>query len=146
MTNIILYPQIIKTTTGRSAKYHTQQLTNPQALCNNSTTLAYWGVKTPLFVGNYLRNYPDSLTSRAGSYYTPEVFQATSFTSDKISDNAIIKKITVEYKYEQISYSSPTAYGRFSKPTISLIHNNNIINTIQGAIPDKNRYNNNLKI
>ena len=79
MTSIILYPKTIKTTTGRSTRYHTQQLTNPQALCNDSPSLAYWGVKTPLFVGNYLRNYPDSLTSKAGSYNTPEVFFATFF-------------------------------------------------------------------
>lgn len=143
MTSIILYPKTIKTTTGRSTRYHTQQLTNPQALCNDSPSLAYWGVKTPLFVGNYLRNYPDSLTSKAGSYNTPEVFFATFFDTQQASSKSIVKKITVEYKYEQISYSSPTAYGKFTTPKISLIKDNKTLNTITGALPEKNRYNNN---
>ena len=142
---VYLYPKTIQTSTGRSAKYGTQQLSNPQALCSDNTLLAYWGVKNPTWKGNYMRNWPDSLTSYSGSYNKPEIFYATGFSLDTVSPKAKLTSLTVEYKWEEISYSCGSAdcYGKFQKPTISIMHNENTLSTIQGAIPDRYRYNNN---
>ena len=61
---VYIYPKVISGTYHRSATYATQQLSNPQALCSGDQNLAYWGVKNPTWVGDYMRNWPDSLTSR----------------------------------------------------------------------------------
>lgn len=140
---VYLYPKTIQTSTGRSAKHGTQQLSNPQALCSNSTNLAYWGVKNPTWKGNYMRNWPDSLTSYSGSYNKPEVIYGTGFEIDTVPQEAKLLGLTVEYKWEQISYSSTTAFGKFQKPSISIMHGDTVLGTIQGAAPEANRYNNN---
>ena len=142
---VFIYPKTIQTSTGRSSKYGTQQLSNPQALCSDDTNLAYWGVKNPTWMGNYMRNWPDSLTSYSGSYNKPEAIYATGFTLDTVSQNAKLKGITVEYKWEEISYScgSSDCYGSFQKPNISVLYNDTVLTTIQGAAPDRYRYNNN---
>lgn len=140
---VYVYPTTINTTTGRSTKSGTQQLSNKAALESNSTTLAYWGVKNPLWVGNYLRNYPDSVTTPSGSYSKPEIFYATGWEIKDIPDNAIVKKVIVEYKWEQIAYSSLTSFGKFDKPTISIIHKEKTLTSFKGAKPEAIRYDNN---
>ena len=128
-----IYPKTIQTTTGRSAKYATQAITNPKNLCSDNTKLAYWGVKTPLFVGIYIRNYPDSITTISGSYYDPETIYATDWNVGNIPNNAIVKKIKIQYKWEQISYSCSSAdcYGRFDRPTISIISHGKTLSSFQ---------------
>lgn len=142
---VYLYPKTIQTSTGRSSKHGTQQLSNPQALCSNDTRLAYWGVKSPTWMGNYMRNWPDSLTSYSGSYNKPEVFYATGFEFNNVSSKAKLTGLTVEYKWEQISYSCGTAdcFGQFQKPSISVMLGDETLATLQGAEPESNRYNNN---
>ena len=140
---VYIYPSTITTTTGRSTKYGTQQISNKAALCSNSTTLAYWGTKKPLFVGNYMRNYPDSVTTPSGSYFKPETIYATGWEIKDIPNDAIVQTIVVEYKWEQIAYSSLTSFGKFDKPTISIIHKNKTLTSIKGAKPEAIRYNNN---
>ena len=51
----------------------------------------------------------------------------------------------MEYKWEQVSYSCGTmdCFGRFGKPTISLIYKGKAKTTIQGHAPEAIRYNNN---
>lgn len=140
-----IYPKTIQTTTGRSAKYATQAITNPKNLCSDNTKLAYWGVKTPLFVGIYIRNYPDSITTISGSYYDPETIYATDWNVGNIPNNAIVKKIKIQYKWEQISYSCSSAdcYGRFDRPTISIISHGKTLSSFSGAKPEAIRYHNN---
>ena len=140
-----IYPKTIQTTTGHSIKHATQKITNPSNLCSDSKALAYWGVKTPTYVGNYLRNYYDSVTTISGSYYKPETIYATSWNVGDIPNNAVINSMTVQYKWEQVSYSCGTSdcYGRFDKPTISLISDGKTIASFKGAKPDAIRYNNN---
>ena len=141
-----IYPKKIQTTTGHSIKHATQKITNPNNLCSDSKALAYWGVKTPAYVGNYLRNYYDSITTISGSYYKPETIYATLWDIDNLPNDAIINNMTIQYKWEQVSYSCGTmdCYGRFEKPTISLITNDGkTIASFKGAKPDAIRYNNN---
>lgn len=140
---VYIYPTTIITSTGRSTKYGTQELSNKAALCSNSTTLAYWGVKKPTYKGHPLRNYPDSVTTPSGSFYKPEYIYATGWTLKDVANNAIVKKIVIEYKWEQIAYSSLTSFGKFDKPTISIIHNGKTLTSIKGAKPEAIRYNNN---
>ena len=139
-----IYPTNIQTTTGHSIQYATQKITNPSNLCSSDTNLAYWGVKNPTYVGDYMRNYYDSITTISGSYYKPETIYATNWDIDDINENAIVKKITIEYKWEQISYSCGTmdCYGRFDKPKITLISNGKNLISFYGAKPDAIRYNN----
>lgn len=136
------YPSTITTTTGRSTKDNTQKLSNKNALCSNNTELAYWGVRKPTWVGNYLRNYPDSLTSRSGSYYKPEVFYASGFTVPNAPAEAIVQTVKVQYAWEQVSYSSKTAFGSFKAPEIKLILNKKTLAKVSGKAPDAIRYNN----
>ena len=140
-----IYPKTIETTTGHSIKHATQNITNPHNLCSDSTKLAYWGVKNPTYKGNYMRNWPDSITTISGSYYKPETIYATDWDVGNISDKAIVKKITIQYKWEQVSYSCGTAdcFGRFDKPTISIISHNKTLASFSGAKPEAIRYNNN---
>lgn len=140
-----IYPKTIETTTGHSIKHATQNITNPHNLCSDSTKLAYWGVKTPTYKGNYMRNWPDSITTISGSYYDPETIYATDWDVGGIANNAIVKKITIQYKWEQVSYSCGTAdcYGRFDKPTLSIISENKTLASFSGAKPEAIRYNNN---
>ena len=140
-----IYPKTIQTTTGHSIKHATQKITNPNNLCSDSKELAYWGVKTPTYVGNYMRNYYDSVTTISGSYYKPETIYATSWDVGDIPNNTIINSMTIQYKWEQVSYSCKTSYfyGRFDKPTISLISDGKTIASFKGAKPDAIRYNNN---
>ena len=142
---VYVYPTKIQGTTGRSTKYNTQYISNPNALCSGSTSLAYWGVKDPTYVGNYLRNWYDSVTSISGSYCDPETIYASGFKIPDAPDEAIIKSIHVEYKWEQVSYSCGTmdCFGRFGKPTISLMYKGKAKTTIQGHAPEAIRYNNN---
>jgi len=142
---VVIYPKQIQTTTGHSIQYATQKLTNPNNLCSNSTSLAYWGVKNPTYYGVYLRNYPDSVTTASGSYHTPETFYATNWDTSGISDNAIVTNITIEYKWEQISYYCGTSdcYGKFDKPTITVTAKGKNLTTFKGAKPDAIRYGNN---
>ena len=135
------YPSTITTTTGRSTQYNTQKLSNKNALCSNSTELAYWGVQKPTWVGNYLRNYPDSLTSISGSYYKPESFYASGFNVDA-PDEAIVQSIKIQYAWEQVSYSSKTAFGSFEAPKIDVMLNAKVLQKITGKKPDAIRYNN----
>lgn len=141
---VYIYPKVISGTYHRSATYATQQLSNPQALCSGDQNLAYWGVKNPTWVGDYMRNWPDSLTSRSGSYYTPDSFKASGFSLDA-NKKTKIKKLSVEYKWEQISYSCGTSdcYGSFNKPVINLLYQGKVIGTTYGAVPEAIRYNNN---
>ena len=81
---VYVYPTKIQGTTGRSTKYNTQYISNPNALCSGSTSLAYWGVKDPTYVGNYLRNWYDSVTSISGSYCDPETIYASGFNQMKL--------------------------------------------------------------
>ncbi len=140
-----IYPKTIQTTTGRSIQHATQAISNPKNLCSGNTKLAYWGVKTPLYVGIYIRNYPDSVTTISGSYYKPETIYATDWDVGNIPNNAIVKKIKIEYKWEQVSYSCGTmdCYGRFDKPTITLISHKKKLTSFSGAKPEAIRYNNN---
>ena len=142
---VVIYPKQIQTTTGHSIQYATQKLTNPNNLCSNSTSLAYWGVKNPTYYGIYLRNYPDSVTTASGSYHTPETFYATNWDTSGISDNAIVTNITIEYKWEQISYYCGTSdcYGKFDRPTITVTAKGKNLTTFKGAKPDAIRYGNN---
>ena len=144
---VYVYPTKIQGTTGRSTKYNTQYISNPNALCSGSTSLAYWGVKNPTYVGNYLRNWYDSVTSISGSYCNPETIYASVFKISGAPDEAIIKSIHVEYKWEQVSYSCGTmdCFGRFGKPTISLMYKGKAKTTIQGHAPEAIRYNNNTR-
>ena len=139
-----IYPKTIKGTTGWSIANHSQQLSNKSNLCSGNTSLAYWGVKVPLFVGNYMRNYPDSVTTLSGSYNKPETFIATDWDTN-LPDTWLVEKITIEYKWEQISYSCGTwdCYGRFDKPTLTLKSKNDTLATWKGAKPEAIRYNNN---
>ena len=89
---VYIYPTTIITSTGRSTKYGTQELSNKAALCSNSTTLAYWGVKKPTYKGHPLRNYPDSVTTPSGSFYKPEYIYATGWTLKDVANNAIVKR------------------------------------------------------
>lgn len=140
---VYIYPTTIITSTGHSTKYATQELSNKAALCSNSTTLAYWGVKKPTYKGHPLRNYPDSITTPSGSFYKPEYIYATGWNLKDIASNALVKKIVIEYKWEQIAYSSLTSFGKFDKPTISIVHNGKTLTSIKGAKPEAIRYNNN---
>ncbi len=140
---VYVYPSTITTTTGHSTKYGTQNISNKAALCSNNTSLAYWGTKNPIWKGNYLRNYPDSVTTPSGSYSKPEIIYASGWTLNDVSNDAIVKKIVVEYKWEQIAYSSLTSFGNFDKPTISVIYKNKTLTSIKGAKPEAIRYNNN---
>ena len=142
---IYFYPTVIQTTTGHSISHHTQKITNPSNLCSDSKALAYWGVKNPTNVGVFMRNYYDSVTTKSGSYNKPEIIYATKWDTKNIPNNAIIKKIAIEYKWEQISYSCGTkdCYGRFDKPTITLSLNGKSLYSFKGAKPDAIRYNNN---
>ena len=65
-------PTVIEGTTGHSTKHATQQITNPNNLTSTNTALAFWGVQKPKYLGNYLRDWPDAISSKSGSYYTPE--------------------------------------------------------------------------
>lgn len=139
-----IYPTKIQTTTGHSVQHATQKITNPSNLCSGNTNLAYWGIKTPTYVGNYLRNYYDSITTISGSYYKPETIYATNWDTGNISENAIVNKITIEYKWEQVSYScgSTVCYGKFEKPKLTLISKGKNLLSFYGAKPDAIRYNN----
>lgn len=140
-----IYPKTIETTTGHSIKHATQNITNPHNLCSDSTKLAYWGVKNPTWMGSYMRNWPDSVTTISGSYYKPETIYATDWDVGNISDKAIVKKITIQYKWEQVSYSCGTmdCFGRFDKPTLSIISHGKTLASFSGAKPEAIRYNNN---
>ena len=140
-----IYPTKIQTTTGHSIKYATQKITNPSNLCSDSKALAYWGVKNPTYVGDYMRNYYDSVTTISGSYYKPETIYATLWDVGNIPNNATVNSITVEYKWEQVSYSCGTwdCYGRFERPTISFISDGKTIASFKGAKPEAIRYHNN---
>ena len=140
-----IYPGRIQTTTGHSIQHATQEITNPSNLCSGNTKLAYWGVKNPTYVGVFMRNWYDSVTTRSGSYYKPEVIKATSWNFGKIDPKSTVNTITIQYKWEQISYSCGTwdCYGRFDKPTISIIAKGKTIDSKKGAKPEAIRYNNN---
>lgn len=141
---VYIYPTKIQTTTGHSVQHATQKITNPSNLCSDNNNLAYWGIKTPTYVGNYLRNYYDSITTISGSYYKPETIYATKWDTGNIDEKATVNKITIEYKWEQISYSCGTmdCYGRFDKPKITLIAKGKNLTSFYGAKPDAIRYNN----
>lgn len=140
-----IYPKKIQTTTGHSIKHATQEITNPSNLCSGNTKLAYWGVKNPTYVGVFMRNYYDSVTTISGSYYKPETIYATSWDFGKINPKSTVNKITIQYKWEQVSYSCGTwdCYGRFDKPTISIIAKGKTIDSKYGAKPEAIRYHNN---
>ena len=144
---IYIYPKKIQTSTGQSIEHNTQKITNPSFLCSSNQSLAYWGVKNPTYVGNYLRNYYDSVTSITGSYYKPEPIYAISWDISELSSDDKINSIIVQYKWEQISYSCGTnaCYGDFDKPTISIIYDGKVIASGKGSKPDAVRYNNNKK-
>ena len=140
---VYVYPTTITTSTGRSTKYGTQAITNKAALCSNSTTLAYWGVKKPTYKGHPLRNYPDSVTTPSGSFYKPEYITASGWTIKDVDQKSIVQKIAIEYKWEQIAYSSKTSFGKFAQPTISIVYKGKTLTSFKGAKPEAIRYNNN---
>lgn len=139
---VILYPSTIDTAKERSTKTNIQKLSEKGNLKSGNNELAYWGVQKPEFKGNYLRNYPDSLTSISGSFYKPAEFIASGFKASGVHSKSVVKNIWVEYKWEQISYSSTTAFGEFDKPVIKLKKNKTQLDKISGARPEPNRYNN----
>lgn len=130
-----IYPTTVKTTTGRSTKAGTQMLSNPQALCSNNTFLAYYGTK-------FGDNWADTLNAMSNPYNKPEAFVASGFNFAELPKNAKIDSISVEYKWEQVSYSHSDIkfYGEFQEPNISLALKDKILTTIKGAIPEANRY------
>ena len=137
-----IYPYTIKTDSSRSTVTNTQKLSERDNLKSSNKSLAYWGAKKPEWRGNYLRNYPDSLTSISGSFYKPAEFTAYNFMATGEDLRGTVKNIWVEYRWEQISYSSTTAYGSFDKPVIKLKKGSKVLDSITGAKPEKNRYNN----
>lgn len=141
---VYIYPTNVRGTHYRSAQYHTQEMTNSNALCSSNQSLAGWGVKRPTWFPNYLRAWPDSLTSRSGSYYTPDPIHVSGFSLSG-DGRAKITALSVEYKWEQVSYSCGTAdcFGKFNNPIINLKYKNNVIGSTFGAKPEPNRYNNN---
>lgn len=140
---VTLYPTKITGTTGHSVSHHTQVMSNKQNLCSGNKELAWWGVKNPTFLGNYMRNWPDSLCSISGTFHEPETIYASGFKLKNVDGDSLITKIKVSYKWEQVSYSSTTAFGKFEKPTISVMKNSKILSSAEGAKPAAYRYNNN---
>ena len=138
-----IYPKKILTTTGHSKDHHTQKITNPENLCSGNDKLAYWGVKNPTWVGNYMRNYYDSVTTISGTYYKPEVIYATDWDISGATNKATVGKVTIQYAWEQVSYScgNSTCYGRFDQPTITLTAGGKS-QSFKGAKPDAIRYDN----
>ena len=137
-------PTVIEGTTGHSTKYATQMLTNPNNLTSTDINLAYWGVKRPKYMGNYLRDWPDAVSSRNGSFFTPEKIIAKGFNKpSNVNDDGIIKSIKVIYKIGKISYSSKTAHGTFKAPTIELKNGNTSLSSIKGHAPPEDGIQNN---
>lgn len=141
----VYYPKKIKTTTGYSLSHHTQKLSEPQNLCSGNTKLAYWGVKHPTETHNLHRFY-DSVTTPSGDYYKPEVIHATGWDFGNIHDKSTVNSITVQYKWEQVSYScgNDSCYGRFNAPTITVNAGKQTI-SFKGAKPEAIRFNNSKK-
>lgn len=139
---VTLYPSKIDTASERSTKTNIQKLSEKENLKSGNNELAYWGVKKPTWKGNYLRNYPDSLTSISGSFYKPAEFTASGFKIAGADKRGQVKNIWIEYKWEQVSYSSTTAFGSFDKPVIKIKKGSKVLDSITGAKPEKNRYNN----
>lgn len=139
---VTLYPSKINTQASMSTETNTQILSEKENLKKDNKALAYWGVKKPTWKPSYLRRYPDSITSISGSFYKPANFTASGFKIVGADKRGKIKNIWVEYKWENISYSSTTAYGSFDKPVIQLKKGSKVLDSITGTKPEKNRYNN----
>jgi len=133
-----VYPTKIEGVEGWSTKTNTQKMTNKSYLCSNSTALAYWGVKNPTYKGHPLRNWPDSVTTPSGSYYRPEEIIASGFVVPNAPDEAYVTSIELEYKWEQIAYSSLTSFGKFDNPIITLKKNGTKIANFTGHKPANN--------
>ena len=142
MAKIILYPSKIDTAKERSTKTNIQKLSEKNNLKSANKSLAYWGVKKPTPKGNPIRSYPDSLTSISGSFYKPAPFTASGFKISGADKRGVVNKISVQYKWEQISYSSTTAYGSFKNPVIDLKKGSTKLDSITGSVPEKIRYDN----
>ena len=136
--SVYIYPTKIEGVEGWSTKTNTQKMTNKSYLCSNSTSLAYWGVKNPTYKGHPLRNWPDSVTTPSGSYYRPEEIIASGFIVPDAPDEAYVTDIELEYKWEQIAYSSLTSFGKFDNPIITLKKGGTKITSFTGHKPANN--------
>jgi len=139
---VTIYPSKITTQATRSTETNTQILENKENLKSSNKSLAFWGVRHPTWKPSYLRRYPDSITTPSGSFNDPAPFTASKFKISGADKRSKVKNIWVEYKWEQISYSSTTAYGKFDKPIIKIKKGDKQLDSIYGAIPSKNRYDN----
>ena len=136
-----IYPSTIQITTGRSKEYGTQKLSNKDFVCDSSTNLAYWGDKNPSY------EY-QTITGKnvEHPYNKPEAFYATNWNVDNLPSDVIIKNITIEYKWEQISYScsNENCFGDFDKPKITLIIKGKNVYNYTDVVPDTLRYENSI--
>lgn len=128
MATITIYPSGIKGTTGHNTSTQTQELINPSRACNGTTSLASWGHYTPTHCNssNPIRWWCDALTTKSGSFDTPEVINTTGWNISGIDDDCEITSIKVEYAYALARYTMAHGgvnCGRASitqKPKISL--------------------------
>ena len=78
-------------------------------ICSDNDKIAYWGDRFPDKTGsaNPLRYYPNTVTTFSGSWNMPCPFKTAGWKVDKdIPDNAIVKKIVVEYAITHVQYTN----------------------------------------
>ena len=162
MTEIIIYPSGIKgkynqkrTKLGMNPGYDyygvqpITKKTNINNVCSNNDNVISWGELYPdlislrkgyvngVYTYKHLGNFANTITSINGSYEYPEPFSTTGWNNlNSIPNSAKVKKITVEYEWDQVRYfhsnnhmtykgsgnygTYSSSGGIFSAPTIKL--------------------------
>lgn len=113
-----IYPKSITPKfTSRNSDYEIQSLsTHPSASWNNVCSGDYgedsvicWGDKNPDAVDRnnpvYSSNFYNTITTASGSFNTPTPFTTNGWSDNNIPASAKIKKIDVEYAWDQVIYT-----------------------------------------
>lgn len=116
MAQKYIYPQSITPHfTRRDEDREIQSLsTNPEAawgnVCNNEPGVICWGDVNPDAVDSndpvYSSNFYNTITTESGSFDTPTPFTTNGWNENPISKSAKIKKIDVEYVWDQVIYTT----------------------------------------
>ena len=112
MASKYIYPKTIKRKYDEQPKakgvgcYGTYQIIkNVAALKDNTNSVAYWGDFTPKKHDNWLRAYPNTITTFSGSWNIMSPFTVEKWDiPTSIPDDAIVTQITLEYAIAQAYY------------------------------------------
>lgn len=84
-----------------------QAMKGANNICDNSENIAYWGDRFPdkTHSRNPIRYYPNTITAFSGTWNLPSPFTTAGWNiPSSVPDNAIVKRIDVEYAITHVQY------------------------------------------